>query len=141
MANETVHVYPYGKDKATAFVRTPQSADKVLVDNDDITVIITGFEHDDFWGYTMKLFLVNKTDNTLMFSAKDVSVNGFMCDPYWATTVGAGKMKFATAYWSDSDFEKNGITTVEEIEMTIQAYDYDTWGDVFDFSKTVTVEP
>lgn len=77
IALETVHVYPYGEDKATKFVREPQDTDQVLVDDDNITVTFIGTEYDDIWGYTVKLFLVNKTDTSVMFSADDVSVNGY----------------------------------------------------------------
>ena len=43
VARETVHVYPFGEESATAFVRENQSTDTVVVDNDSATVIVTGY--------------------------------------------------------------------------------------------------
>lgn len=53
-------VFPLGEDKASSAVREPASADHVLVDDDNCSVIITGYEPDNSWGYAMKLYLVDR---------------------------------------------------------------------------------
>lgn len=141
VAEETVHVYPYGEENAQQFVREAQAADMILVDNDDICVIVTGCEEDEFWGYSVNLYLVNKTEKELMFSADDVSVNGFMADPYWAATVTAGKVAFTSMSWFDSTFEENGITAVEEIEMTFRVYDSEDWFSDDLYNEVITLKP
>lgn len=123
VAEETVHIYPYGEEKASTFVREAQASDNILIDNDYITAIATGYEEDDLWGYTVNLFLINKTDNEIMFSADDVSVNGIMCDPFFAETVSAGKCSFSSMSFSDTTLEENGIESIEEIEFNLSAYD------------------
>ena len=138
---ETVHLYPFGEENASVFVREPQSTDIVLVDNDDITVIATSCEEDSIWGYVVKIYIINKTDLTLMFSADEVSVNGFMCDPYWGKSLSPGKTAFSNMTWSSSDFEDNGITEVEEIEMLLRVYDYDNWLSDDIYNETVTINP
>ena len=72
VGKETIHVYPYGEENAVAFVREAQATDNVIIDNDYVTVIVTGYEDDEIWGYTANLFLLNKTDKTVMYS-KDIS--------------------------------------------------------------------
>ena len=141
VANETVNIYPYGKDKATKYVREQKASDKVILDNDYVTVIVTGYEDDAIWGYTAKLFLLNKSDKNIMFSAEEVSVNGYMADPYFATSVSAGKCAFSSMSWSDTIFEENGITTVESIEFNLIAYDMDNLFDGNLAEKTVTLNP
>lgn len=141
VALETVRVFPYGEDKATRFVREVKDTDTVLVDTDDVTVVFIGAEFDDIWGYKANLFMVNKTDTSVMFSADDVSVNGFMADPYFATTVPAGKCAFGSMTWSDSSFEENGITDVESIEFLLKAYDYDDWMADHFVEQTITLTP
>ncbi|MCR5808076.1 MAG: hypothetical protein K6G56_00785 [Clostridiales bacterium] len=141
VANETVHIYPLGEDKATAYVRDPQPTDKVIVDNDQITIIVTGYATDTFWGYSAKMYLVNKTDKKLMFSSDDVSVNGYMCDPYWAISLAPGKVAFTSMSWSESTFEENGITEVEEIVFALRVYEYDNWSEEDIFNETVTLNP
>ena len=122
VAEKSVHVYPYGEDKAETFIREVQSTDNVIIDNDNVRVIVTGYEEDDIWGYTVNLFLENKTDKEVMFSVDEVAVNGYMADPFFASTVLPGKCKFTSMSWSDTSFEENNITEVEEIEMVFRAY-------------------
>lgn len=141
VAKETVHIYPYGKDKAAKFERKEQTTDNVIAENEYAKVIVTGYEKDDIWGYTAKLFLVNKTDKNLMFSVDEVSVNGYMADPLYATEVIAGKCAFSSMSWFDETLEDNGITDVEEIEFVLTVYDSDDWlGDKF-IDEKITLKP
>ena len=113
----------------------------VLADNEQFTVKITGIDPNGFWGYTLKVFLENKTDQELMFSTDDVSVNGFMCDPYWAASVAAGKKANEEISFSEGDFQKNGIEAVEEIVFTLSIYDSnDILADDL-LKQTFTVKP
>lgn len=141
VARETIHVYPYGKDKAVKFVREAQESDNIIIDNDYVTVIVTGYETDEIWGYTAKLFLVNKTDKNIMFAVDDVSVNGFMADPFYAESVSAGKCAFSSMAWSNTTLEENGITDIEEIELTFRAYDGDDWQSEDFANETITLKP
>ena len=141
VAKETVHIYPYGENKAVNFVRKPQSTDNVIIDNEYVTVIVTGYEKDDIWGYTVNLFLLNKTDKNVMFSVDEASVNGYMADPFFAKSVSSGKCAFSSMSWSDTTLEENGITAIEEIEFNLRVYDEDNWmGDDF-ANKNVTLTP
>lgn len=127
VAEVTAHVYPYGEDKVTKYVREAQSTDNVIVDNESVKVTVIGYDEDSLLGYSVKLFLENKTDKEVMFSADEASVNGFMANPIFATSVAAGKCTFSSMSWSDSAFEDNGITEVTEIEFTLKAYDNNDW--------------
>lgn len=127
VAEETVHLYPYGEENATHYVRESLDSDTILVDNDHVTVIVTGYDEDDIWGYAVNLFIVNKSDKNIMISADEVSVNGYMADPFYATTVTAGKCAFSSMSWFNTTFEENGITHVEEIEFLLRIYDADDW--------------
>ena len=141
VAKETIHIYPYGEDKAVKFVREVQASDNVIIDNDYVTAIVTGYEDDEIWGYTVNLFLLNKTDKNVMFSVDEASVNGFMANPFYATSVSSGKCTFGSMAWSDAVFEENNITEVETIEFKLRAYDEDNWyGDDF-ANETVILNP
>ena len=41
--SESIHIYPYGKENAGKFVYEAKAGDQVLVDNDYVTVIYTGY--------------------------------------------------------------------------------------------------
>ena len=132
VAIQTVHIYPLGENKAVKYHREPKTTDKVIIDNEHLTVTVIGYEKDDILGYSAKLYLVNKSDKNIMFSADEVSVNGYMIDPFFATSVLAGKCAFASITWFESALEENEISNVEEIEFKLRAYDNDNWfGDDF----------
>lgn len=142
VAETAVHVYPYGEESATTYTRVPQATDTVLVDNEQVTAIITHYKMDkDKDGYTAYLYLVNKTDTKAMFTVYDVSVNDLMIDPYFADDVPAGCSAFSKITWSTASLNENGITKVESIQLTMRAYNYEDWLSD-DFAKeTVTLTP
>ena len=141
VAYETVHVYPQGEEKAELFVREAQPEDTVLVDNDDISVVVTGYDPDSLWGYAVKLFLVNKTDKTLVFGVDGASVNGFMLEPYYGHELMQGKCCFDEMTWSDADLEDNDIEAVEGIEFTLRVHDSDDWMADDIFNEVLTLTP
>lgn len=141
LAKENINVYPLGQDKALKFERPSQQSDTVLVDNDLVSIVVTGYENDDIWGYSANLYLVNKTDKEVMVSVDDVSVNGYMADPFWATTVKPGKVRFSSMSWSDTVFEENSISEVESIEMKLRVYDAKNWNAKDIHSGTITLNP
>lgn len=111
----------------------------VLVENEDITFKITAVQNDPIRGYTLKVFLENKTDKELLFTFDNTSVNGFMCDPFWAEIVAAEKKSNNSISWLNSDFEENGIEDVEEISFTLRVYDSNDWlaDDILNESFTI----
>lgn len=139
---DTIHVYPYGEDKAESFVRESQSSDTILADNDYATVIVTGYEEDDIWGYTVNLYILNKTpDHTIMFSVDDAAVNGYMIDPFFATEIEAGTCSFTSMSFSDTALEENGITNIDEITFTLRAHDSDDFGSDDFINESITLNP
>lgn len=141
VAEETTHIYPYGEGNVAIFERSPQSNDNTIIDNDYVSVIVTGYEHDDIWGYTVNLFLVNKSDKEIMFSVDDASVNGYMADPFYATSVMPGKCSFSSMSWSDSILEENSISEIEEIEFSFRAYDSNEFTSEDFANEVITLNP
>lgn len=140
-ALETVHIYPYGEDKASTFTRESQPEDQILVDNEYATAIVTGYTEDSIWGYTVNLFFVNKSDKEVMFSVNDASVNGYMADPFFATAVTPGKCAFSSMSWSDSVLEANSITEIEKIEFMLRVYDNNDWMAEAFVEESITLNP
>lgn len=125
--------------ETTQETKEPEFQEEILVDNENCTFKITDIESDGDWGYTLKVYLENKTDKNLMFSWDDVSVNGFMCDPFWATSVQAGKKANSEISFSETDFEENGIENVENIEFKLSVYDDDNWDAAYLVDETFTL--
>ena len=122
-------IYPQGDTAETLQLPARQTTEgeAVLVDNENVTFSVLGSYVDETWGYTLVCFLENKTDTYLMFSMDDVSVNGYMCDPFWGTEVMPGMQAYAEIDWNEDDFETNGIETVTEVEFTLSVYDNVDW--------------
>ncbi len=141
VAQPAVHVYPKGPEHASLYVREAFPDDLVIADNASVSVTVTGFREDALWGYTADVFLVNKTDESLMFSVEDASVNGYMADPFYATSVSGGKCAFSAISWSDTTLAENDITAVESIEFLLRAYREEDWEAEDVLSQTVTLNP
>ena len=119
----------------------PQFKEILLADTQNVQVKITAAETNSFFGYSLKVYLENKTDKELIFTVDDVSVNGFMCDPFWAESVAAGKKSNTSISWFASDFEDNGIQEVEEITFTLRVYDSNDFLAEDVFRDTITIQP
>ena len=141
--NEPFTLYPTGKTQAeiTYPERRTATSEKVIVDNDALTFVILESEDDSIWGYSLNCYLENKSDKSLTFSVDDVSVNGFMIDPFWASTVLPGKRNYSSMSFSDSEFEENGIEEVEKVEFTLRVYDANNWFDEDVLKETFSYEP
>ena len=134
-------IYPLGKEAAKEYPRQPQESDIVLFDNENCTMIVTGFDSESIWGYSANVYLVNKTDDTLMFSVGNAAVNGFMCNPYFAVTVAPGKQCITSINWSKDALTDNNITEVESITLPIRVYDSEDWSKGDMINDTFTVNP
>ncbi len=131
-----------GTDAPSASQTTaPTFRETVLVDDENCTVSIKGVDADNLFGYTLQVYLENKTGKELMFSVDKVSVNGYMCDPFWAASVSAGKKSNEQISFSASDFEANGIEVVEEISFTLNVYDNNDWSADYLVEQAFTVNP
>ena len=127
--DETFTIYPTGlsRDQIMVPERKTAAYEQVILDDGNASFIILGTDPDNIWGYTILAFMENKTDKTLMFSWDDVSVNGFMADPFWASEVAPGMKSYAEISFMGSEFDDNGITDVEEIEFRLSISDSDDW--------------
>lgn len=98
-----------------------------LVDNEDVTVVITGIENNEHLGMQLQIQCVNKTSRALMFSWDMVSVCGYMYDPMWAVEVSPGKTANGTIELDTYALEKMGIISVDEITFTLRVFDSENW--------------
>ena len=143
LVEDVFSIYPTGlsADEIVYPARKTSASEQVVVDNDDFCFVIIGQSDDSFWGYTLQCYIENKTNNTLMFSWDEVSVNGFMIDPFWAREVAPQMRSYADISFSSSDFEDNDITDVEDIEYCLRVYDSDDWSGNDYINETFTYKP
>lgn len=121
------HIYPLGQDKATKYIRSDKEGDIILCDNEYLKALVYEIDEENTFGYTLKLYVENKTDSEMMVSVDDASINGFMIDPFFSMTVLSNAVEFNEVSWSNSKLEENNIEQVENIEFSFKAYDFNNW--------------
>ena len=122
--SESVHIYPYGKENATEFVYEAKAGDQVLVDNEYVTVIYTGDNKENELGYSISLYIVNKTDKDITVSGDDMSINGYMVGADFFKDVSAGKVSLSNIQWYEETFKENDIdeSKINDIEFSLDIY-------------------
>lgn len=141
--NSIYTIYPTGLNSSQIVYpnRVVVSGEKIIVDNKDITFIIQSVDPNGFWGYTLNCYIYNKTTKNMMVSWDDVSINGYMIDPFWATEVSPGKRTYTSITFSDDSLAENGISKVNNIEFTLYAYDNDNWFSDYIIKNVYTYNP
>ena len=124
LMHDAFTVYPLGHDETAdkSVVRKLTLADQILVDNRDCTILVTGFEPDNSWGYVMNLYLVNKTDQDLVFNVDDSWINDNPCFTYWTEIVTAGNASYSSILWEKADLEESEIQVVRKISLPMLVY-------------------
>lgn len=121
-------VYPTGLTADTVVYPAYQHKNgETIIEDENLRYIIVKVEDTDGDLYTIHCYVENKTDRDLLVSWDNVSVNGMMVDPFWASAVSAGKKLYTTVNFYREDLQAQGIETVTEIEFTLTAYDYNNF--------------
>ncbi len=112
--------YPSGKSAYIPKTRNPKTTDVVEIDNADYTVIITGYDPEHRWGCALELYLYNKTDKTVVFTAENVLLSGCDSDPQWRLTLPAGKQAISQMIWFEDQLEEAGELTGISFDLLIK---------------------
>lgn len=134
-------IYPKGEENATTVEQTTSETDVVLADNDQVKMVVTGFDPNGFNGFEMKLTVINKTSQNIMVSADNVSIDGVMCDPFWADSIAAEKTANETISWMDTTLEEAGLSkdTISSIEFPITISDADSYDTIMEQTFNITI--
>lgn len=111
-----------------------------LYNENGIRIVGKYVDENSFWGSAVLLYLENNSGNNVTVSCENMSVNGFMVAPYFYASIYDGKMAIEEITIFGSDLEENGITTIEELELSFHVYDSKTYETIADTSPiTITV--
>ena len=122
-------IYPTGKSADTVKfpVYEPQEEDTVIADNETVTFIVRNVDDELADYYTLNCYIANNTGKNLMVAWEDVSVNGFPINPFWTTTIAAGKQAYSEIIFYRSELEAYDIEVVQDVAFTLEVSDTDTW--------------
>lgn len=122
-AAETAAAETQAPTEAPQVVTPMEMPESTLVDNENCTFRVNLASTNEHLGMTLDAVCVNKTDKKLMFTWNTVSVCGFMYDPLWSEQVAPGETVSSVIYIDTYVLEQYGITSVDQIEFTLNIFD------------------
>lgn len=130
--NDKITSSPNATNAPTPLTTETSIQETVIVDNDILTITAKSFSIDaSIFGPSIKLLIENHSDKTIVVQAFNASVNGFMIDTTFSSTIDPGKKSYDNLTFNSTDLKDANITTLNDIEFVIYAFDNDTWGNVF----------
>lgn len=106
---------------------TPNDDGQELYNEGGIRIVGKYVDENSFWGNAIVLYLENKSDQDVLIQCDDLSVNGYMMTPYFSCDVYKDKMAISTIDLMSSELEQNGIDSVEDVELTFNIINPDTF--------------
>lgn len=109
---------------------TPNDAGTELYNADGIRIVGKTVDENSFWGSAVLLYIENNSGKNVSIHVDDMSINGFMVTPYFSSTVYDNKKAIDDITIMSSDLEKNGIESVDDIELKFRITDADTYEEI-----------
>lgn len=98
--------------------------EKVVVDNDECAIVITGIEPDSMWGFTLNVQLENKSDSTVYtYIVESAAANGVQVETLFYEKVEPGEKSDEKIYFWDDDLVNNGVGEFTDAKLTFRVYD------------------
>lgn len=111
---------------------TPMDMGNELYNENGIRIVGKTVDENSFWGTAILLYIENTSGKNVGISVNNMSINGFMMEPFFSTTVYDGKMSLDEITILASDLEENGIESIEEAELQFHLYNADTYDTIAD---------
>lgn len=111
---------------------TPDDAGVELYNANGIRIVGKTVDENSFWGTAILLYCENTSGRNVGISVNDMSINGFMMNPLFSTTIYNGKMAIDDITILSSDLEENGIESIENVELKFHIYDTDSYETIAD---------
>lgn len=106
---------------------------EAVFDDNGIKIVVKGLSTDDsFFGPGIVLYLENNTDDPITVQTRDVSVNGFMMEPFFSCDICAGKHVIDSITFMSSELEENDISKIEEVDLSFHIFDQESWDTIQD---------
>ena len=132
---DSAHVYPYGQDKAAVFTRKGKNSDKVLIDNEYVTLLYIGNEIGDSEGEykdtTYRFYIINKSVLDIDFRASDVYLNDIKITYTLKAKIAAGQSTYGFIECYSFSLKELEIKDVNKIELDVYATIDETFSEVF----------
>ena len=101
-----------------------------LYNKNGVRIVGKAVDENSFWGMGILLYCENKSGKNIGISAEDVSVNGYMMDALFSTTVYKDKMVVDDITLFESDLEENGIESIDNVELKFKIFNAETYSTI-----------
>jgi len=116
-----------------SYVQTYDDSGFVALNQNGIKIVIKKLDSEDsFWGADIFTYIENNSNDNVMIQIRDMSVNGFMIDPFFSCDVLSGKKAFGTITFMEADLTDNNIETIDSLEFYFTVFDVESWNTIFD---------
>jgi len=102
---------------------TPNDAGEELFNSNGVRIVGRHVDEGSFWGAGVLLYIENNSGKNIIVQCDEMSINGFMVTPFFSSTVYDGKKAIDEITILSSDLDKNGISSVDEIELVFRIVD------------------
>ena len=109
---------------------TPNDIGTELYNKGGIRIVGKAVDEDSFWGTAILLYCENTSGKNVGISVQEMSINGFMMNPLFSTTIYNGKMSIDDITIFSSDLEKNGVEAIEDVELKFHIYNADSYSTI-----------
>ena len=115
------------------------STGTVVYDKDGIRITYNGIKTDDY-SVDFKFLIENNSNNGITVQARNESINGYMVCGIMSDDIQPGKKTNGGLTYYYSTLEENGISSINELELSFHIFDQETW-DTIDDSGMITINP
>lgn len=106
---------------------TVENAGYTLYDGNGIKIVGKYVDEYNLFGKAIVLYIVNNREENITISCDDMSINGYMVAPFFASTVYSGKYAIDEITIFSTDLEDNGIIEIENFALKFRIYNADTY--------------
>lgn len=108
-----------------------------IINQNGIKMIVKYVDENSFWGTSVLVYLENNSGQNVTVTCEKTSINGFMINGYYYSSVKDGHKSFDTMTFFSSELEENEIEKVENIKMSFSCYNADTYREIFNSNNIV----
>ncbi len=124
---------------ADVYQQNYEHSGTTIYDKNGVKIVVIGLDEEGWLGPEMYMYIENNTKKNISIYAEDLSVNGFMIDGYFSSSLPAGKKIIDELTFYSSDLKENEIKEIKEVELSFRVSDADNWNTLFKTDK-LTVE-
>lgn len=111
---------------------TVNDAGKVLYEGNGVKIVGKYVDEYTILGKAIVLYLENNSDENVVISCDDLSINGYMITEYFSATVYKDKYALDYILLSTTDLEENDIKEINDVELKFRIYNSETYQTIFE---------